>query len=232
VVPLLRTGRTSTSPLSVLHHPLNASTQYRVIPPSELPPDSRARIALAYTSLVLTPPTYIEWLASRLRARGVTFVRGTADSLAQVQAGTFGPAPDVIVNATGVGARTLGGVEDPDVEAIRYVRPANGDAACGAHARTQWPDDAHRGSGAQAGQDGAPQRDGLLLHHPAPRRHRRPRRDQGAQRPVRRAARPPRSIALTLAPPVASQTRNRSSARTSASARTSSTRASRRPRTR
>jgi D-amino-acid oxidase len=60
-------------------------------------------------------------------------VRGTADSLAQVQAGTFGPAPDVIVNATGVGARTLGGVADPAVEAIRYVRPANRFAGRHAH---------------------------------------------------------------------------------------------------
>lgn len=88
---------------------------------SELPPNSHARIGISYTSLVLDLPRYIAWLAARLRMRGVTFARGTAVSLAQVQNGTFGPVPDVIVNATGVGARTLGGVEDPEVEPVRCV---------------------------------------------------------------------------------------------------------------
>lgn len=104
-----------------VHIAICLSVQYRVMDASELPPSSRARIALSYTSLVLNPPKYIAWLAERLRARGVSFVRATADSLLQVQSGAFGPTPAVIINATGVGARDLGDVEDPEVEPIRCV---------------------------------------------------------------------------------------------------------------
>jgi D-amino-acid oxidase len=91
--------------------------------PSELPPHSRARIALAYTTLVITPPAYLAWLSARLRTRGIRFVRATVSSLAEVADGKFteGRKADVVVNASGVGAKTLGGCEDADVVAIRWA---------------------------------------------------------------------------------------------------------------
>jgi D-amino-acid oxidase len=90
---------------------------------SELPPDSQAKIAISHTGLVLNPPVYISWLKTRLEARGVRFIRQTVQQLSDIYtpSGDFGPVPDVVVNATGVGARTLGGVEDAAVEPIRYA---------------------------------------------------------------------------------------------------------------
>lgn len=128
--------------LSALHpgvpHP-HPRPQYRILAPSELPPNARARIAVSYTTLVLNAPKYIVWLAARLRARGVSFVRGTVASLAEVQSGTFARVPDVIVNATGLGARVLGGVEDADVLAIRCAPLRS--RACARHAEGR----VHRG---------------------------------------------------------------------------------------
>jgi D-amino-acid oxidase len=90
--------------------------------PSELPPESNARIAIEHTTVVMTPSVYIQWLHDRLATRGVRFVRAAVTSIAEVEAGNYGTKPDVIVNATGVGAKSLGGVMDTDVEPIRYDR--------------------------------------------------------------------------------------------------------------
>lgn len=87
--------------------------------PSEIPPHSRARIAISHTTLVIDANAYIIWLSDRLRARGVHFVRATVPAIADVHSGAYGPVPDVVVNATGLGAKTLGGVVDADVEPIR-----------------------------------------------------------------------------------------------------------------
>jgi D-amino-acid oxidase len=97
--------------------------KYRIMDTTELPPNSRAKIAISHTGLVLNPPKYISWLRGRLEARGVRFIRSTVRTLSDVYAmrDQFGMTPDVIVNATGVGARSLGGVEDLDVQPIRCV---------------------------------------------------------------------------------------------------------------
>ncbi|KZT18191.1 nucleotide-binding domain-containing protein [Neolentinus lepideus HHB14362 ss-1] len=89
---------------------------YRIMHPSELPPASNAKIGISYTSLVLTPPTYLSYLAALLRASpNVAFLRKTVAHLAEL----LPLAPDVIVNATGVGAAHISPVNDPDVEPVR-----------------------------------------------------------------------------------------------------------------
>jgi len=97
---------------------------YKILPQASLPPHSNAQIAISHTTLVMHANKYILWLHSRLLARGVRFVRASVASIAEVHSGVYnteggGVEPDVIVNATGVGALTLGGVEDLDVEPIR-----------------------------------------------------------------------------------------------------------------
>ncbi|TFK46336.1 nucleotide-binding domain-containing protein [Heliocybe sulcata] len=89
---------------------------YRIMDPSELPPDSNAKIGITYTSLVMTPSIYLTYLTSLLHASpNVTFVRKTVSSLDEL----LYLSPDVIVNATGVGAGTLSPVNDPLVEPVR-----------------------------------------------------------------------------------------------------------------
>ncbi|KAI5828038.1 hypothetical protein EV122DRAFT_267708 [Schizophyllum commune] len=92
---------------------------YRVMDPSELPASAGAKIAITYTSMVMVAPRYIEWLRKRVEAKGVKFVRATVSSFDEFRAPSdkFGPVPDVLINATGNGAREL--VGDPDVEPIR-----------------------------------------------------------------------------------------------------------------
>lgn len=100
---------------------------YRIMDPSELPPASNAKIGITYTSLVLTPATYLAYLFSLLKASpNVSIVRSELSSLEQLVpsssssagASPFGAvAPDVIVNASGVGAGSL--VNDDLVEPVR-----------------------------------------------------------------------------------------------------------------
>lgn len=92
--------------------------KYRVMSPDELPPKSRAKLATELTSMVMHADGYIRWLYAFLQGRGVRFVRKTVDSVAELASAEFG-SPDVIVNASGNGAKYLKGVEDPLVEPIR-----------------------------------------------------------------------------------------------------------------
>lgn len=62
-------------------------------------------------------PVYIRWLADELRKLGVVFERQALASLDQAFE-SFGGV-SLVVNATGLGAKSLGGVEDPLVEPIR-----------------------------------------------------------------------------------------------------------------
>ena len=101
----------------------------------------------AYTSVCLNTPLYLAWLVGQCRAAGVRFERRTcahvADAAEAFEArtppdaarpahaappGPIEPAPTgeyarpgplVVVNCTGLGARTLGGVEDAAVTPAR-----------------------------------------------------------------------------------------------------------------
>ncbi|TFK51572.1 FAD dependent oxidoreductase [Heliocybe sulcata] len=95
---------------------------YRVMDKSQLPTESNAKIGLSYMQVVMTPSTYMLYLFSLLKqSSNVTFVRATIQSLTELLSSPvqFGPAPDVIINASGVGARTLHPLEDELVEPIR-----------------------------------------------------------------------------------------------------------------
>lgn len=75
------------------------------------------------TILSLSPPLYLPWLQSRLLATGrVTFVRSKVESLSQAAhlfSRSPSSSPSIIVNATGLGAKSLGGCEDDLVQPIR-----------------------------------------------------------------------------------------------------------------
>ncbi|BEJ11518.1 hypothetical protein CspHIS471_0109400 [Cutaneotrichosporon sp. HIS471] len=68
---------------------------------------------VSFESYTLNPHKYNALLASRLRDRGVPIVRKRVSSLDEAFA-HFGPV-DYVVNATGLGAKSLLGVEDPAV---------------------------------------------------------------------------------------------------------------------
>ncbi|TFK51608.1 hypothetical protein OE88DRAFT_1659733 [Heliocybe sulcata] len=84
--------------------------------PIRAAPASNAKIGITYTSLVLTPSTYLTYLTSLFHASpNVAFVRQTISDLADL----LPLCSDVLVNATGVGAGRLNSINDPLVEPVR-----------------------------------------------------------------------------------------------------------------
>ncbi|KAH9947111.1 FAD dependent oxidoreductase [Amylocystis lapponica] len=88
---------------------------FRVLEPGEVPEGSKGGVA--FTTISVNPETYLPWIKSELLAHGVQFVRQRVLSLSEAAA-LAGPG-GVLVNATGLGARSLIGVEDTDVYPIR-----------------------------------------------------------------------------------------------------------------
>ncbi|KAL2867608.1 FAD-dependent oxidoreductase [Aspergillus lucknowensis] len=87
--------------------------EFRVMSPSELP--EGARVGMSYKSVVITPAIFLPWLRKKLEASGVKFVRKDIKSLSDMK----GFGHEVLVNATGFGARFLEDVADQNVQQIR-----------------------------------------------------------------------------------------------------------------
>ncbi|KIK56920.1 hypothetical protein GYMLUDRAFT_46810 [Collybiopsis luxurians FD-317 M1] len=85
------------------------------IPTSDLPKD--VTLGYEYQTVVIVPLIYLQWLKDRLTASGVTFIRKELGHISQIR--DIVPNINVVVNATGVGAKYLGGVEDEMVEEAR-----------------------------------------------------------------------------------------------------------------
>ncbi|KAK8849413.1 hypothetical protein IAR55_004745 [Kwoniella newhampshirensis] len=91
---------------------------YRDLPPSEVP--APFKFGVTYEAYTLNTPLYLQHLASTLRALGVPIIRQRVSSLDEAYSlPSVGPV-NLVINATGLGARTLLGVEDP------LVHPAKG----------------------------------------------------------------------------------------------------------
>ncbi|KAJ7270844.1 hypothetical protein C8J57DRAFT_1319890 [Mycena rebaudengoi] len=98
---------------------------YKVLPSSTLPPGIEEGIS--FTTVTIDCPVYLNYLLSRFLARGGSIVRGAAQHISEVIEGGAGifstrknvSAPAAVVVCVGLGARTLGGVEDEDVHPIR-----------------------------------------------------------------------------------------------------------------
>ena len=100
--------------------------QHKALPQDALIPG--AKTGIAFTTLTIDTPAYCNYLLSRFLARGGTIVRGAVQHISQIAEGgaqVFVPGRagktlvDAIVVCTGLGARTLGGVEDRDVYPVR-----------------------------------------------------------------------------------------------------------------
>jgi len=85
---------------------------YRVIPAGELP--HGVSFGLKYTAVAMNPLILLPWLKNKLEEKGVKFIRGTVKSIDEAREIV---KSKIIVNASGVGARTLAADE-----AVRPVR--------------------------------------------------------------------------------------------------------------
>lgn len=100
--------------------------QYTKTPADSLIPD--AKTGILFTTLTIDTPAYCNYLLSRFLSRGGTIVRASVQHISQIAEGgphafTSGHAGKTAVHALvicpGLGARTLGGVEDQDVYPVR-----------------------------------------------------------------------------------------------------------------
>ena len=68
-----------------------------------------------WTAFVMHAPKYMQYLAERARAAGIPLIRKRLSSLDEAYNLPETGSVDVVINATGLGAQTLVGVEDPKV---------------------------------------------------------------------------------------------------------------------
>ncbi|KAF9518107.1 hypothetical protein BS47DRAFT_1482838 [Hydnum rufescens UP504] len=92
---------------------------YRLLDSSQLPPNINHGVA--YTTWSVNSPLYIKWLEARLKALGVAIIRATVQAIEQPFLESFDgqPIATLVVNASGLGSRSLIGVEDEKVHPIR-----------------------------------------------------------------------------------------------------------------
>ena len=90
--------------------------QFREIPSEELPSGAKAGISL--TSVSINTQIYLPYLQSQLIALGATFIRQHLSHIREAYT-LIDPPPSAVINATGILASTLGGVEDKDVYPTR-----------------------------------------------------------------------------------------------------------------
>ncbi|KAF7796113.1 hypothetical protein EIP86_007286 [Pleurotus ostreatoroseus] len=99
---------------------------HRHLPSDSLIPN--AKTGISFTTLTIDTPVYCNYLLSRFLARGGTITRASVQHISQIIEGgarVFSPGYarkiplDALVVCPGLGARTLGGVEDKDVYPVR-----------------------------------------------------------------------------------------------------------------
>ncbi|GBE89089.1 D-amino-acid oxidase [Sparassis crispa] len=98
---------------------------FQQLPEDPLLPNARI---VSFTTFTIDTPAYLNYLLSRFLARGGNVVRSTVQHISQIveggaqvfARGRASPTPvDALVVCPGLGARTLGGVEDKNVFPIR-----------------------------------------------------------------------------------------------------------------
>ncbi|KAJ1561432.1 hypothetical protein HK405_003938 [Cladochytrium tenue] len=88
---------------------------YGPVPADQLPPG--CRFGIGFDTVTLNVPKYLCWLAALCRQRGVAIVHRDLAHIADVL--SVVKKADIVVNCSGYGAKTLGGVMDANIYPIR-----------------------------------------------------------------------------------------------------------------
>ncbi|KAF8317064.1 nucleotide-binding domain-containing protein [Clavulina sp. PMI_390] len=100
---------------------LSVMPDYRVIEAHELQPNTVSGVS--FTTLTIDSPVYLDYLFKQFTSKGGRFVRSSVQHISQVIDGAyssiFGTIPSAVVVCLGLGARSMGGIEDKDVYPIR-----------------------------------------------------------------------------------------------------------------
>jgi len=99
-------------------NPARGLPDFTILPKESRLPESVS--GATFTTLTIDTPVYLSYLLARLLSRGGAIVRASIQHLSQVIEGAFtSTRPDAVVVCAGLGARTLGGVEDKDMFPVR-----------------------------------------------------------------------------------------------------------------
>ncbi|KAK7036572.1 cytochrome p450 [Paramarasmius palmivorus] len=105
-------------------HPFEFYPDFRYLDKEEL--ISGSVEGVSFTTVTIDVPVYLNYLLARFCGNGGTLTRGRVDHIAQVVEGGIGMfgatssmPPDAIIVCNGLGARSLGGVEDKTMFPIR-----------------------------------------------------------------------------------------------------------------
>ncbi|KAM0791042.1 hypothetical protein ACM66B_004338 [Microbotryomycetes sp. NB124-2] len=90
--------------------------RYAVLPQSECP---KGAVGVEFETLSVNAPRYIVWLYDELTKLGATFHRRTLNSVDEAFELIGRGGVEIVINATGLGAKSLGGVQDRLVTPIR-----------------------------------------------------------------------------------------------------------------
>jgi D-amino-acid oxidase len=116
-------GRKSRFPSLSLHVPSKELThlcrsQFRHLEPSELPPGISSGIS--YTSVCINTPQYLHYLLGKCLSAGVVVKRAVLTNISEARnLHSSGRPASIVVNCTGLGSATLGGVQDSTVYPAR-----------------------------------------------------------------------------------------------------------------
>ena len=89
-------------------------SQFKKLPKEQLP--SEYDNGNSFTSVCINTAIYLPWLTSQCLQVGVKFKRGVLKHISEAsRAHHSGKSVDVIVNCTGLSARTLGGIQDANM---------------------------------------------------------------------------------------------------------------------
>lgn len=91
---------------------------YRELSADELP--NGVSSGCEFTGICINTAIYLPWLVGQCRKLGVVFRRGSVSHISELkQMHHTGAKADIIINASGLGAKSLGGVQDQDMTPIR-----------------------------------------------------------------------------------------------------------------
>ncbi|KAI0071590.1 D-amino-acid oxidase [Panus rudis PR-1116 ss-1] len=105
---------------------LNWMPDFQRLPEDSLIPN--AKIGVSFTTLTIDTPVYLNYLLSRFLSKGGRIVKASIQHISQIAEGGANvfsqslarkTSVDALVVCPGLGARTLGGVEDKDVYPVR-----------------------------------------------------------------------------------------------------------------
>ncbi|KAF9069941.1 hypothetical protein BDP27DRAFT_666457 [Rhodocollybia butyracea] len=102
-------------------HHLSWYPDFHVLPSAAMTPELKSqgiRSGVSFTTFTIDTPAYLRYLFSRFEKAGGKVVRGRLEHVRDVET-QIGAQIDAILNCTGLGALTLGGVEDSNVYPLR-----------------------------------------------------------------------------------------------------------------